>query len=277
MTLYKGQKSSRGGYQDFLCPFTDMYITQGSNSPFSHRGIMANDVRGRIAGIRYAYYSPCDVKCVKIYKESGQAMWQSLEKVRFANGRIDYATFMTVHDNSFDARVGQIVRQGQQLGNMGNKGNATGVHCHIEVSQSKDTSWTKNRYGIYHFNNEYDLDDCYFVDNTNILQGMGGNWRKTNNVPVQSDADAKKNYVNLPSSISSWNVYRINAAPVRKNAIGSLNPKKFGGLSYYVYEYRDNNTTAVINTQNYGKVKIYIQGTCATITVGSHKYNTGSF
>lgn len=275
--MYKGQKSSRGGYQDFLCPFTDMYITQGSNSPFSHRGIMANDVRGRIAGIRYAYYSPCDVKCVKTYKESGQAMWQSLEKVRFANGRIDYATFMTVHDNSFDARVGQIVRQGQQLGNMGNKGNATGVHCHIEVSQSNDTSWTKNRYGIYHFNNEYDLDDCYFVDNTNILQGMGGNWRKTNNVPVQSDADAKKNYVNLPSSISSWNVYRINAAPVRKNAIGSLNPKKFGGLSYYVYEYRDNNTTAVINTQNYGKVKIYIQGTCATITVGSHKYNTGSF
>ena len=69
----------------------------------------------------------------------------------------------------------------------------------------------------------------------------------------------------------------INATQKRKNAIGSLNPKKFGGLSYYVYEYRDNNTTAVINTQNYGKVKIYIQGTCATITVGSHKYNTGSF
>lgn len=275
--MYKGQKSSRGGYQDFLCPFTDMYITQGSNSAYSHKGIMANDVRGAVAGVRYPYYAPCDVKCVRTYPESGQAMWQSTSKVRFSNERIDFATFMTVHDNSFDARVGQIVRQGQQLGNMGNKGNATGVHCHIEVSQSKDTSWTKNRYGIYHFNNEYDLDDCYFVDNTNILQGMGGNWRKTNNVPVQSDADAKKNYVNLPSSISSWNVYRINAAPVRKNAIGSLNPKKFGGLSYYVYEYRDNNTTAVINTQNYGKVKIYIQGTCATITVGSHKYNTGSF
>ena len=29
--MYKGQKSVRGGIQDFLCPFTDMYITQGSN------------------------------------------------------------------------------------------------------------------------------------------------------------------------------------------------------------------------------------------------------
>ena len=278
--MYKGQKSSRGGYQDFLCPFTDMYITQGSNSLFSHRGIMANDVRGRISGIRYPYYAPCDCKCVKVYKESGQAMWQSLNKVRFANGRIDYATFMTVHDNSFDAYVGLKVPQGNQLGNMGNKGNATGVHCHIQVSQSLTTSWTKNRYGIYHFPNEYDLDDCYFVDNTNILQGMGGNWRKTTNVPVVSNnpsVDSKKQYVNLPPSISSWNIYKVNSAPVNKNAIGRLNPKKFGGLSYYIYQYKDNNTTVVIDTKDFGKVKIYIKDTCATITTGKHKYNKGSF
>lgn len=275
--MQKGQKSVRGGIQDFLCPFTDMYITQGSNSPFSHRGIMANDVRGRIAGIRYAYYAPCDVRCVKVYRESGQAMWQSINKVRFANGRIDFATFMTVHDNSFDANVGQIVRQGDQLGNMGTKGNATGVHCHIEVSQSANMSWTKNAYGNYHFQNEYDLDDCYFVDNTNILQGMGGNWRRTNQVPVQSDADSRKNYVNLPPTISSWNIYKVNSAPINKNAIGRLNPKKFGGLSYYIYEYKDNGTTAVIDSKDYGKVKIYIKDTCATITIGSHKYDKGSF
>ena len=44
--MKKGQKSVRGGIEDFLCPFTDMYITQGSNSRPSHMGIMANDVRG---------------------------------------------------------------------------------------------------------------------------------------------------------------------------------------------------------------------------------------
>ena len=182
--MIKGQKSVRSGIEDFLCPFTDMYITQGSNSGFSHKGIMANDVRGASSGVRYAYYAPCTLRCIKTYKESGQVMWQSVSKVRFANGRIDYATFMTVHDNTMDAKVGQIIKQGEQLGNMGTKGNATGVHCHIEVSQSADTSWTKNKYGVWHFNNEYDLDDCYFVDNTNIIYGLGGNWKTTDKVPV---------------------------------------------------------------------------------------------
>lgn len=190
--MIKGQKSIRGGIEDFLCPFTDMYITQGSNSSFSHRGIMANDVRGTHSGVRYPYYAPCNCKCVKIYPESGQAMWQSLSKVRFANGRIDYATFMTAHDNDFNAKVGQVVNQGTQLGNMGTKGVGTGVHCHIEVSQSSDTTWRKKSsfvyngrtYLVYGFNNEYDLDDCYFINNTNILNGMGGNWKTTDKVPV---------------------------------------------------------------------------------------------
>ncbi len=182
--MLKGKKSIRNGIEDFLCPFTDMYISQGSNGAYSHRGIMANDVRGIQAGIKYPYYAPCTCKCLKTYPESGQVMWQSINKVRFANGRVDYATFMTCHDDTMNAKIGQVVEQGQQLGNMGTKGNATGVHCHIEVSQSSDTSWIKNQYGIYHFNNEYDLDDCYFVDNTNIIKGNGSNWRTTNDVKV---------------------------------------------------------------------------------------------
>lgn len=273
--MQKGQKSVRGGIEDFLCPFTDMYITQGSNMKPSHMGIMANDVRGLQSGIRYPYYAPCTCKCLKTYSESGQVMWQSVNKVRFANGRIDYATFMTVHDDTMDAYVGLIVPQGNQLGNMGTKGNATGVHCHIEISQSADTSWTKNSYGVWHFNNEYDTDDCYFVDNTNILNGMGGNWKTTDKVQV-NETGSGRNYVNLPPSISKWNVYDINVAPVKENAKGSLNPKKFGGLSYYVYEYRDNGTTAVIQTQNFGRCKIYIKDTIAIITIDKYNYNCGN-
>ena len=274
--MIKGQKSVRGGIEDFLCPFTDMYITQGSNSSFSHKGIMANDVRGVQAGVRYPYYAPCTCKCLKTYSSSGQVMWQSVNKVRFANGRIDYATFMTAHDNTMDAKVGMVVSQGSQLGNMGTKGNATGVHCHIEISQSADTTWTKNQYGNYHFNNEYDTDDCYFVDNTNIIYGMGGNWKTTDKVPVQEQS-AGKNYVNLPPIISKWAVYDINVAPVKANAKGYLNPQKFGGLTYYVYEYRDGNTTAVIQTQSFGKVKIYIKDTCAKITIDNPLYQHGEY
>ena len=183
--MIKGQTSVRNGIEDFLCPFTDMYITQGSNGSYSHKGTMANDVRGQVPGIKYPYYAPCKLKCLKIYPESGQSMWQSVNKVRFANGRVDYATIMIAHDDTMDCKVGQIVEQGAQLGNMGTKGNATGVHCHIEISQSNDTSWTMNGYGIYCFNNEYDTDDCYFVDNTNILNGMGGSWKKTSDIKAE--------------------------------------------------------------------------------------------
>ena len=187
--MYKGQKSVRDGIQDFLCPFTDMYITQGSNSAFSHKGIMANDVRGAEAGVRYPYYAPCDVKCMAIYPESGQSMWQSLNKVRCATGNITYVTFMIAHDDSQDCYVGQVVPQGNQLGNMGTKGNATGVHCHIQTEQGNDIAWYKNNYGIYQFNNEVDLDDMYFVDNTNIINGSGGNWKITSDVPVGEAVD----------------------------------------------------------------------------------------
>ena len=199
--MYKGQKSVRGGIEDFLCPFTDMYITQGSNSEFSHKGIMANDVRGIESGVRYPYYAPCTCKCIKVYSESGQSMWQSINKVRFANGNIDYATFMIAHDDSQDCYVEQVVEQGNQLGNMGTKGNATGVHCHIQTEQGSDTSWYKNKYGIYQFNNEVDLDDMYFVDNTNILNGMGGNWRSTSDVEVGEVVDQilhKGSHVEIP-------------------------------------------------------------------------------
>lgn len=270
-----GQKSVRGGIEDFLCPFTDMYITQGSNGRYSHQGTCANDVRGASQGVRYDYYAPCTCKCLRTYPQSGQSMWQSVNKVRFVNGRIDYATFMLAHDDNLsnNAWVGKVVNQGDKLGTMGTKGNATGVHCHIEISQSNDTTWRKNRYGIYCFNHEYDPDYCYFVDNTNIIRGMGGEWKVTSDVPVAPTNT--RNFVNLPPEIDSWRFYDINVTPVKKNAKGTLNPKKFGGLSYYVHEYRDGGATAVIETVQFGKVKIYIQDTCATITIGYYEYENG--
>lgn len=236
--MYKGQKSIRNGVQDFLCPFESMYISQGSNGKFSHRGIMANDVRGKIAGVRYDVYAPCDVKCIKIYPESGQAMWQSLEKVRFANGKIGYITFMTAHDESFNARVGMIVRQGDILTTMGMRGNATGVHTHIQTAQTKDTSWYPNRYNIYQFNDEVDLDDCYFVDNTEILHGMGGNWRTTGDVPVQeitgADVPIADQFIYVGSKVKFDGIFKVDILrnPLSTNLFGCC---ELTGVKYNDY------------------------------------------
>ena len=251
--MKKFQTSRRGGIQDFLCPFTDMFITQGANGVYSHKGTMANDVRGLQAGIRYPYYAPCDVKCIWSYPASGQACWQSLEKVRFANGKIDYATFMTCHDDTFDAYVGLVRKQGEQIGNMGTRGNATGVHCHIEISQTKCSmsSWHKNNYGIWCFDEESDTDESYFVDNTNIIEGMGGNWKNTSDIPVSEDK-----FINLnPEFINERNIYNINT---KEKLPYTLKVKKYNGLTYKVLDFIDDYYYAKIKTNDYGEVLVRI-------------------
>lgn len=248
--MYKGQKSVRGGIQDFLCPFTDMYITQGSNGGYSHKGIMANDVRGINVGERYPYYAPCDLKCLKVYPDSGQSMWQSINPVRCANGKITIVTVMIAHSNSQDCKVGQVIKQGSQWDNMGDKGNATGVHCHIQTEQGNDTAWYKNKYGIYQFNNEVDLDDMYFVDNTNILYGMGGNWKTTKDVPVEVENPSGGVFETLQDMYVRWDAsYNAGIKLVKdltedgKKHATSNNPNAYAvykkGTKFTVYEFKD--------------------------------------
>ena len=106
-------------------------------------------------------------------------------------------------------------------------------------------------------------------------QGIIGVLRPRMYIPTPTPS-SRKNYVNLPPTVDSWRFYRVNATPIKVNAIGKLNPKKFGGLSYYVYAYRDKGATAEIQTVQFGRVKIYIKNTCAVITVGNWKYKNGS-
>lgn len=60
----------------------------------------------------------------------------------------------------------------------------------------------------------------------------------------------------LPASSDSWRIYPLNKAPVKANAIDTLNPKKFGGLEYKIL---GNPQTDVytIQTKDFGKVNIY--------------------
>ena len=173
------------GYEYFMCPFTKMYISQGSNT-WSHSGVMANDVTNG-DGAKAPYYAPCSCRCEAVYPKSGQSQWVSLNPIHLANGKISIVHFTVAHDDSFNAYVGMTLSQGNQIGNMGAKGIGTGVHAHIQVGVGHPNVWgivkgyfTLNgvRYPVYGFQYEpYDLDDCYFVNDTVILNGAGGNWK----------------------------------------------------------------------------------------------------
>lgn len=249
--MEKGQQSVRGGIQDVLCPFTDWYCTQGADDTPSHMGSEANDIIGERSGIRYPYYAPVDVRCVNINRTYAFVWWQSIEKVRLADGSIDYVTFLCGHDNVINCYVGQSIKQGVKIGNMGNAGKATGVHCHIEVGRGKQDDWFPNEDGVYCIPNQMKLEDAFFMDNTNIIRGVA-EWKYLKDVKVKNHK-----VLNLSPEADSWRVYPLDKAPVVGNECGVLAPSQFDGLSYTILDYARPNI-AIIKTKDFGKVQIYI-------------------
>lgn len=245
------QTSLRDGVEDALCPFTDIYITQGSNEG-NHLGTKAIDVRGINQGVKYPYYAPCTCKCIKVYPNNGQSHWTSVEKVNLANGQVDYITFLIAHDNTFDAYVGQTIKQGNQIGNLGNLGNATGVHCHIEVGIGSNLELIQlnNVYETWTFpiDKEIEFEEAFFLDNTNILHGYG-NWiylNKTNTsdqIEDMSDTDEtkeedKKTEIDIDSGIETEKQLDKNKEKCVDKIIFEKKIEKTGfyGIQLYVGE-----------------------------------------
>lgn len=69
---------------------------------------------------------------------------------------------------------------------------------------------------------------------------------------------AKKTYVKLSAKASEWRIYDLGVAPVAGKEKGKLRPVKFGGLEYEVLGYQDGGATAIIQTGDYGKGKIFL-------------------
>lgn len=131
--------------------------------------------------------------------------------------------------------------------------------------------WSTNHIAIF---DHWDGRNCwYFSQNPNRCQvmvinqaGLRAFRKKTAPKPSTT------RYVNLPAYIDTWRLYKPGVAPVKANASGTLKPKKYGGLSYVIRGYKDNNNCVLINTKNFGQVKIFIKNTPATIT-SSPRYN----
>lgn len=125
--------------------------------------------------------------------------------------------------------------------------------------------WSTNHIAIF---DHWDGRNCwYFSQNPNRCQVMvinqgGLHAFRKKSLPKPSTT----RYVNLPAYIDTWRFYRPNVAPVKANASGMLKPKKYGGLSYIIRGYKDNNNCVLINTKNFGQVKIFIKNTPATVT-----------
>lgn len=157
-------------YEPLMCPFKRMKVTQYDGEEFSHKGSDAWDITSGTAGVKDAYFAPVNMTCKAISKPYAFTWWETDEKVEFADGTVDYATIMFGHDDSINAKIGMKITKGTQVGNMGTGGNASGVHCHIEVAKGKyKGTWYPNNYGVYCLYNSIKFYDAFFMDDVKLI------------------------------------------------------------------------------------------------------------
>lgn len=77
-----------------------------------------------------------------------------------------------------------------------------------------------------------------------------------NNIVISYVPEADLGYLNLNPHMQTWKVYAVDGPYTLSNAIASLSPAKYGGLSYKIYEKKAEDVYK-IKTDSFGYVAIY--------------------
>lgn len=172
-------------------------VTQKAGGEFSHKGDKALDIAGKDSGID-SLKAPFTGIIKRIYTNVNAVWLESIDKVKYADGSVDYMTVLTVHDNDIsNLKVGDIIKQGTVYYDEGTRGYATGNHIHIAIGKGKFTGsgWYKNEYGSWCINNQYDVYKALFLlDSTNIINNGGYNWIKTNTLVEDQSPESQNVY-----------------------------------------------------------------------------------
>ena len=153
-------------------------VTQTANNNFSHKGCLAIDISGLDTGID-TLKAPFTGTIKRIYSDNNAVWIESNDKVRYADGTIDYMTVLTMHNNSTSLKVGDVIKQGTPYYKEGTRGYAIGNHIHLSVGKGKfiGSGWYQNSNGNWCINNQYDVHKALFLDNnTKIINSGGYNW-----------------------------------------------------------------------------------------------------
>ena len=139
--------------------------------------------------------------------------------------------FYYAHLKSISVSYGQEVNYLTQIGVQGATGYVTGEHLHFEV----------RRNGI--------------VQNSSNYMKIPNEYGRYNPEDYSFDLDKKK-VLHLSKDVEKWRIYPLGKSPVVGNECGYLLPSKFGGLSYEIQGWSQDNV-AIIDTRDFGRVQIY--------------------
>ena len=163
-----------------LFPSKYIRITQGYNEG-THKSSYAIDNGGKDTEIS-DIYAPFTGVIKKIYQNDANEVWlESIDKVEYPDGTIDYMTVMFAHDNDVsNLFVGKRINKGEVFYQEGTKGNVTGNHCHIECGKGKftGTGWFKNSSGYWSINNAKRPEECLWIDDSIIVLSSKSKFKK---------------------------------------------------------------------------------------------------
>lgn len=170
------------GLQNALFPLPNLYVTNGESG---HNGRYIIDIvnwtptTGQI--LKSPLYAPCDIKCVYVGSLSTNTptvCWESVNKVNFIDGTIDYITISVSHDDNFSSyKIGDTRHQGDIFSHTGTTGIGTGDHCHLIIGKGKYQGYGDLGKG-YTLKNEYHSYNALGINDTNIYKSGGYNWKE---------------------------------------------------------------------------------------------------
>ncbi len=177
-----------------LYPSKVMRISQGYNEG-SHLDSFAIDEASSDTS-KSPIYAPFTGVIKKIYVEDANEVWlESVDKVLYADGTIDYMTVLFAHADSIDGLfVGKKIMQKEAFYSEGVKGEATGNHCHIECGRGKFTEngWYKNKSGYWSINNGKKPEECFFLgSDVTVIDNYGYNFKREE-IEVLEPEDTKE-------------------------------------------------------------------------------------
>ena len=241
-----------------------LYVTcnvssHASSSSYPYRKPM--DIIDNVSGNGNAY-APFDCKVVAKSPSNGNTIAiESLEKVEFADGTIDYMTIMVAHDDDIsNISIGKTYKQGDVFYQEGNAGTSSGSHIHLETARGAYSKRSNSSQSIWAFvraksNVVYPHNALFLYENTKISKSGGYTWKYATTEEIYTitydanggyDAPSPQKYsgdwVTISSTIPYRTGYNFNgwlttATPGTVNlrySPGSLQPN-MGNETLYAY------------------------------------------
>ena len=186
--------------EKIIYPLKNMWITciPGQNL---HKYCQAIDDQGKNYSTIDKVYAPYTGKVVRKYPSECEIWFESIDKVEFADGTIDYATILFAHKDKYDdIKENVIYKQGEVIYSEGtkasNKVGGADRHVHFEICAGKTTGsgWKKSPDGTWNLVKGKKPTDCYFIDDSiNIIKTGGLNFKKIDKAKVTNPVERNEN------------------------------------------------------------------------------------